>query len=368
MKRANHGGAFLEAAGTQFDVLWHTTEVVSADVLDAWFDPSPKALDALREFAADLLRMSPPTHSVGLVRAISEVRRIPIENILVSSGSSSLIFTVLPQLIGAETTVLIVDPSYGEYPHVLQELIRARVVRFNLEPEDDFRLHPSSLWDHIAAAQPQFVILVNPNNPTGSLLERNAILDTARHFDRITFIVDEAYVDYVGPNYSVERHVEELSNLIVIKSMSKVYALSGARVAYMVCPAWVIKRVGGFVPPWAVSFAAQVSAVLALGDGGYYQEKYDETHRLRQELTMGLNAISYVEKAYDGTANFVFVRLHKWISASSVVESLKKDDIYLRDCKGMSARLGDSYLRVGVMSAKANQAMLSALTALGLGQ
>src|SRR5215831_13173141 len=95
---AFHGGRFFEAIGTDFQDLARAQEIISADVLDAWFDPSPRVVNKLREHLPFLSRTSPPVHAEGLVSAISEVRTMPRANICVGAGSSQLIFASLPEL------------------------------------------------------------------------------------------------------------------------------------------------------------------------------------------------------------------------------------------------------------------------------
>ena len=76
--------------------------------------------------------------------------------------------------------------------------------------------------------------------------------------------------------------------MVVCKSMSKVYALSGARVAYLCGPARLIEPLRPLNPPWAVSLPGQVAAVMALQDPDYYARCYQQTHQLRAELRRGL--------------------------------------------------------------------------------
>jgi histidinol-phosphate/aromatic aminotransferase/cobyric acid decarboxylase-like protein len=89
---AGHGGNFFRAIGLDFRTLSRSREVIGADVLDAWFDPSPRVLAALREYLPFLLRTSPPTHAEGLVETIAEVRGLDAASIVPGAGSSSLIF------------------------------------------------------------------------------------------------------------------------------------------------------------------------------------------------------------------------------------------------------------------------------------
>jgi histidinol-phosphate/aromatic aminotransferase/cobyric acid decarboxylase-like protein len=101
--------------------------------------------------------------------------------------------------------------------------------------------------------------------------------------------VDEAYVDYAGQDQSLEREACVRPNLIVLKSMSKVYALSGLRVGYLVAHPATVRALAPWTPPWSVSLPAQVAAIEALADPAYYQQKYLETHALREAALSGIS-------------------------------------------------------------------------------
>src|SRR5207249_1973671 len=98
------------------------------------------------------------------------------------------------------------------------------------------------------------VVLVNPNSPTGRHLSRDRLEPVLAAAPRRTlFWIDETYVEYAGPEQSLERFAAGSANVVVCKSMSKVYALSGARAAYLCAPAERARGLRRITPPWAVS-------------------------------------------------------------------------------------------------------------------
>ncbi|DAC56470.1 MAG TPA: GNAT family N-acetyltransferase, partial [Candidatus Poseidoniaceae archaeon] len=107
-----HGGASWEASGFDFS---RRTELVVADVLDSPFPPCPEVMKVISDNLVSACHESPPTHSEPLIKKIAEVRQIQDKNILVSSGSSSLMFSLMPQLLGSQSRVLVLSPMYGEY-------------------------------------------------------------------------------------------------------------------------------------------------------------------------------------------------------------------------------------------------------------
>jgi len=179
------------------------------------------------------VRVSPPVEARGLIEAIAQARGIPEESILTGGGSSDLIFQCLPRLPLKDA--LIIDPVYGEYRHLLQNVLGLPIATFLLLKEHCLRIDTGRFIAEVNARQPSLVAIVNPNNPTGALWPR---ADAARFLDAIPpstqVLVDEAYIDYAGRDQSLEREASVRPNLIVLKSMSKAYALSGLRVGYLV--------------------------------------------------------------------------------------------------------------------------------------
>jgi histidinol-phosphate/aromatic aminotransferase/cobyric acid decarboxylase-like protein len=148
--------------------------------------------------------------------------------------------------------------------------------------------------------------------------------------------------------------------------MSKVYALSGARAAYLCGPAGVIEELRAINPPWAVSLLAQVAAVAALQDADYYAARYAETHRLRDELAERLEELTGWE-ILPGVANFLLCHLPEdGPDAATVVKRCRARGLFLRDAGVMGARLGKHTLRIAVKDRSLNQCMVKIIaTAIG---
>src|SRR5258706_7124442 len=140
-----HGGAFFEAIGADFDYLERRHEIINADVLDAWFDPSPKVIAVLQEHLPWLIRTSPPTHCEGMIRAVAQARGLQEENVLPGAGSSDLIFLAFRQWLRPASRVLILDPMYGEYAYILEQVIGCQVDRFFLSRSNGYEVDVDEL-------------------------------------------------------------------------------------------------------------------------------------------------------------------------------------------------------------------------------
>jgi histidinol-phosphate/aromatic aminotransferase/cobyric acid decarboxylase-like protein/GNAT superfamily N-acetyltransferase len=357
-----HGGAFFEAIGEDFATLERRDEVINADVLDAWFPPSPRVLEKIERSLPWLLRTSPPTQSAGLIDAIARHRGVPTDRLLVGGGSSDLIYLALTRWLTASSRVLILDPMYGEYAHVLENVVGCEVDRFFLDPAAHYDVDTGALRDRIANGGYDLVILVNPNSPTGRYVGAPRLQQLLAEAPTATrFWVDETYIEYVGSEESLERFAASTPNVVVCKSMSKVYALSGARVAYLCGPRELVFDLRRMSPPWAVGLLGQVAGVEALADADYYASMYAATHANRAALQRALENECGLE-VVDSVASFLLCHIpDDRPTAADIVRACREHDVFLRDAGGMGTRMGARALRVAVKDEHTNSRIVAVL-------
>lgn len=348
-----HGGAFFEAIGESFDNLRRRDEIINADVLDAWFPPAPSVLDTLRGDLDWLVRTSPPTHCTGLLQTVAEARGVPAACLLPGAGSSDLIFRAFGRWLTPASRVLLLDPTYGEYVHVCAHVIGCLVERLPLYVETGYRLDLGALRTQLQFGEFDLVVLVNPNNPTGQYEPANALAEVLRDAPARTMVwIDEAYLDYVGAAESLECFATGRPNVVVCKSLSKVYALSGMRAAYLCGAEEVIAPLHRWTPPWVIGLPAQLAAVRAMQEPEYYHSRYRQTHDLRRQLAAGLRALHSEWDITEGCANFVLCHLPTHgPTASAVVAQCRTRGLFLRDVGLMGASVGSHSLRIAVKDA-----------------
>jgi histidinol-phosphate/aromatic aminotransferase/cobyric acid decarboxylase-like protein len=304
-----------------------------------------------------LLRTSPPTGCEGLIASIAEARGLKAMNVLPGAGSSDLIFRALRHWLSPGSHVLILDPTYGEYAHVLEQVIGCTVDRLPLVRANGYEVDLNRLRSAFAD-QYDLVVLVNPNSPTGRHIPRETLETILREVPARTRVwVDETYVEYAGSGASLERFAAQTENIVVCKSMSKVYALSGARVAYLCAGAHQLEALRAITPPWVGSLTAQAAATCALQDPGYYIGRYAQTHELREELGQQLKVLGW--QIVPGTANFLLGHLPEpSLSAQQLVQACQRRGLFLRDASGMGLNLGQRAVRVAVKDSATNIRMV----------
>ena len=357
-----HGGRVYDTVGQDFSRLDALDEVVAADVLDAWYPPAPRVLEQLRENLEWSSRTSPPVHADGLREVIAKNRGIDASQIILGCGSSDLIFRVVPKFLNGLGPVVIPQPSYAEYRHVLTNLHGREVVPFFTD-EQDFVLQVSALIDHAKAVHASAICIVNPCNPTGFALRKQDMLELLDGIGEMKIVVDETYIDYIGKEHSLEPLVEQYPNLMILKSVSKFYALSGMRIGYAVTAAKRAKRFQLETPPYIVSTPGQMAAIAAFESEPYYLEKVQETHRLRNVLSDKLSVLPGL-RVMPSHINCILLDLKEtgW-KAADFWSELQSRKLLCRDIGHQGLTDETRYVRLSVLSEDKNETMVTLISA-----
>jgi histidinol-phosphate/aromatic aminotransferase/cobyric acid decarboxylase-like protein len=322
-----HGGASHAALGVS-PSRGLRAEVITADVLDAWFAPSPAVESALTSDPKFQAASSPPTYADELRRAIGAARGVDPAAIVTGAGLSDLIFRAIPRWVRRDSRVLLVEPQYGEYGHVLRGLIGCQTESLVLHQEGSGFADPTPLGQRLSSGY-DLVVMVEPNNPLGCRFPPGSLVELLAGAPAQTLIwVDETYVDFADPGASLEAHAALSTNVVIGKSMSKAYALSGLRVGYLCAPPKLAADLWSVTPPWNISWPAQAGAIAALGDPDYYAERYGETAELRRELETRLADLPGIHP-YPGVANFVLCGLDS-LDAPTLVELSRRRGLFIR--------------------------------------
>ena len=244
---------------------------------------------------------------------------------------------------------------------MLEKVIGCYVERLTLSRHDRYKVNLDDLAWRVKHGY-DLIVLVNPNNPTGRHIRRAELESVLRSTPPETRVwIDEAYVDYVGSDESLEHFAAESENIIVCKSMSKVYALSGMRVAYLCASPHQLSELVSLTPPWVVGLPAQVAAVRALEDAAYYEECYRTTHLLRTEMREALRAIG-IRDIVPSEANFLMFHLDGCHPpGEQVIEQARKAGVFIRGVASMGSNLDSRALRIAIKDPPGNERILQTL-------
>ncbi len=319
----------------------------------------------IRKWLKDLHTYPDPQAS-RLRKTLGEYHNIDPESIICGNGSTELIY-LIPRALKLER-VLIPAPTFSEYEKACRTSNKLQVTSYKLKKEDNFDIDPddfisamsgninSSLITRHSSLSFDMAFLCNPNNPTGRLLGKKDVLriaEAAREL-RCYLVVDEAFIDFC-PEDTVIDEVQNNPYLIVLRSMTKFYALSGLRLGYGVFPHHLIETLKKYKEPWTVNSLAQKAAVAALKDKAYRDETFRLMRKEKRFLELNLKKLGI--EFSPSKANFYLLRIN---GTGEIYNMLRMKGILVRDCsnfKGLDGR----YIRVAVKSRRHNKLLVEEL-------
>lgn len=288
---------------------------------------------------------------------LSECRGLPEAHFVLGAGSSDLMFRAIRLWVTPHSRVLMLDPTYGEYGHILEHVVGCRLHRFELAREDGYAIDVAALRHEFAQGY-DWIFLVNPNSPTGSLLtqaELDSLIDAMP--TRTHLWLDETYVDYVDPAATMEPRAAAHERVVVCKSLSKCYALSGLRAAYLCGSPRLIAQVRHVTPPWVLGLPTQIAVVNALRNQRYYEQQWSQTCTLRDELSALLDRIGI--DTIGAQANFLLCSVRGGIiSANQLIDRCRRRKLFLRNLDNFGTRIDAWTFRIAVKDTATNQRMV----------
>jgi len=302
----------------------------------------------------------PDPECTDLVRAFSVRYGVSLEEILMGNGSTELLF-MLPQLLGKERA-LIPCPAYADYARAA-ELAGLAVKLLPLREEAGFA--PDLAAIEALLRGDEILFLGRPNNPTGQMIPAAALRELAARHPETAFVIDEAFADF-APEAETLIASGRPENIIILKSLTKFYAMPGLRLGGVVATPERIRRLRDRMPPWSVNTLAQAVGAAALRDTAYAEETLRFVRDRREELFAELRTLPGLT-VYPGAANFLLIRSDRGdLDAPEIARRLLADGIAIRVCDNF-AGLDRRFFRVAVRTVAENDRLLHFLRkALGM--
>ncbi|AJE02433.1 threonine-phosphate decarboxylase CobD [Geobacter pickeringii] len=318
--------------------------------------PVPGVREAVAA-AFDRLVHYPDSEAAELRDALARHHGVGAEQICVANGSTELIYLV-PRL-AAGGRALVVAPPFSEYAKSLHRS-GWEVDYLELDPAEGFALAPELLDGRLAAGGHGLLFLGNPGNPTGRLLRRDeitAVMELCRR--RGTFLVlDEAFIDFCEEE-SAKREATAREGMVVLRSLTKFYAVPGLRLGYAIGHRSTIARLAALREPWSVNTLAQVAGIASLADEGYAERTRALVAAERERLAAGLARLPGLSP-FPSAANYLLVEITAGPAAAELCRRLAVERILVRDCSSFRG-LDGRFFRVAVRSGEENDLLLEAL-------
>lgn len=301
----------------------------------------------------------PDSSGQELKQAIADYYGLPQEEIVLGNGAAELFYVFFHAVRPAR--VLLPIPSFSEYERAALSA-GVKIDYYPLSADNSFAVTIDSLLEALPGHD--CVILGNPNNPTGQLLTVQDMTRLVKGAKKIStmVIVDESFLDFCRDEktYTMQPFVSQMDNLMVVRSLTKFYAIPGLRLGFATATSSMARRLEENKDPWNVNLLAQKAGVAALQDYEYQQASKEFIAREKNELADSLAALPGIA-VFLPSVNFILLRLDESLSTSGqVCEKMRQRGILLRDCANYPG-LDGHYLRVAVRSPEDNRKMVVSL-------
>jgi hypothetical protein len=204
----------------------------------------------------------------------------------------------------------------------------------------------------------ELVYLGQPNNPTGMICAPADLRALAREHPENLFVVDESFFDFAEEADSLAS--DRPGNVVVLRSMTKFYAVPGMRVGYAVAEPGLASAIRDYLPPWSLNCFAERFAREALSDEDYAERTRRFVAEQREDLLRGIDEIDEL-RSFPGEANFVLAKIESGdLDAPELHERMLSHAIAIRPC-GNFAGLDDRFFRVAVGTEEGNERLMAAL-------
>ena len=294
----------------------------------------------------------PDPRCTELRKRIEEVMGLPFDMTSITNGSDEAIDLLIRIFCRPGIDPVVIErPTYGAY-RVFADLNGTEVIDARLRP--DYTLDVDAILRIIRERKPKIIFICSPNNPTGALHDKDAILEIARNNKGIT-VVDEAYVDFSGSE-GMWRYIEEIPRMAVLRTMSKAWALAGARIGIIVSSPEIQRAVMKAKPPYNVSALSQRAALDILSKRGEVEDVKAMILSERERLSAFFRTLPFVSEVFRSDSNFILIRtddadrLYSYLASKSIIVRNRTSEPLLEGC-----------LRITVGNSGENNRLMEAL-------
>ncbi|MFP4372485.1 MAG: threonine-phosphate decarboxylase CobD [Halanaerobium sp.] len=358
-----HGGRLKQAAAANN---LQPEEIIDFSANINFLGPPEQIIKAVRNNAAQI-KNYPEINSKNLKKLIAVHHQLEPEKVTVANGAAEMIYQLTKVL--QPQKVMVIVPTFSEY-ELAAESVGAEIVHFQLQKETDFLLNLEKLESELSR-KIDLLFICNPNNPTGQLIRASALEQLIKKAAAagVRIVIDEAFNDFLenGQKYSAVNFLKKYDNLVILKSMTKLFAIPGLRLGYALTNKNLSFKLENKRDPWSVNYYAQLAGEIIFAGSEeiaeYVKKSRNRTAREREYLFSSLKKIKCL-KVYQPSVNFIFIDLSACsYTAAELKSALLREAILIRNCDSYQG-LQDNYIRVAVKSREANKILIEKLNLL----
>ena len=319
---------------------------IRLDLNENRFAAAPQVRRALRRLNGDELAMYP--EDGPLRRSLARLHGVDAASVLLANGGDQAIRLVFDAFLGAGDEVVWASPTFSVYP-LAAALRQARVRAVPFGPGFAF---PQQGILKALQRRPALLVLVSPNNPTGTVIGDGELAEILERAGRTPVLLDEAYGFFSGSDHGA--WIRRFPSLVVLNSFSKAFALAGVRLGYLLAAPSLRQRLEAVALPFPLGTPAIVAGLAALGNLEHARSRARRLRRQQRALVAGLGKLGITCRAT--AANFVLAGVG---NAKRVQAGLRRAGILVKRFPGEPRLAG--CLRITVGTATDTRALLRAL-------
>lgn len=284
--------------------------------------------------------------------SLSRYFSLPAEMFYCGNGAADVLFRLMTALQPKRTLVL--APTFADYEKAALTA-GSKIDYFTLHEKNEFVVTSDIL--KAITKRTGMVVLCNPNNPTGKLMDKELQLSILRHCEelQIPLLVDECFMDFVKDkeNYSLIDQLVDHPNLIILKAFTKIFAIPGVRLGFcLTSDTALTDKLYTSGQDWNVSTLAQAAGIAALDETEYLAETRELIAVEKAYLITQLRLIGL--KVFEGAANYLLIKtMHNY----PWPDKLKKHHILIRDCSNYHG-LSEGFYRIAVKTRRDNRKLI----------
>ena len=279
---------------------------------------------------------------------ISKKFNCEFDNIICGAGSDEIIQIICQLFLKPKDEVIVPQYSFLMY-RIYSKISGAKVL---YSKENNFKISIPEIIKKVSR-NTKIVFLANPNNPTGTYLKKNELLELRKKLkSNILLVVDDAYDEYMKKKDYVSglKLFKKSKNVIILRTFSKIYGLASLRIGWGYGPKKIIDAMNIIKPPFNVNMVAQLAAVAALKDKSFIKKSIKHNFIWANKIKKILNKFNIITN--DITTNFFLLNFSKCrYSATYIKKKLENNGIILRSMQAYKIK---NALRLTIGSSSAN--------------
>ncbi len=287
----------------------------------------------------------PEVTAQSLQRQLAQWHKLGIEQVMVTNGATEAFYLIAHAYRRKSATIIV--PAFAEY----EDACKANDLEINY-------LDWSNA-NETSEFQANIVFFGNPNNPTGATLSRETILNILLKHPNSCFVIDEAYVDFTNEKISMVDFLHQHNNLIIVKSLTKTYAIPGLRLGYVLSNPSLVKQLLTYKMPWSVNALAIEAGLHIIKSDN--QKKFP-LEKLLQDADKLISKLKEIENiaVLETKTNFFLCKTNKGTAADLKQFLINEYGMLIRDASNFKS-LGPQHFRIASQTPEKNELLIKGI-------